>query len=48
MEGEDLRGLLRYWPHGVSVLTVDHDPVSNIDYVEDRKKLIVETLNKTL
>jgi 3-hydroxy-9,10-secoandrosta-1,3,5(10)-triene-9,17-dione monooxygenase reductase component len=25
MEGEDLRGLMRYWPHGVSVLTVDHE-----------------------
>jgi flavin reductase (DIM6/NTAB) family NADH-FMN oxidoreductase RutF len=24
MGGEDLRGLMRYWPHGVSVLTVDH------------------------
>jgi flavin reductase (DIM6/NTAB) family NADH-FMN oxidoreductase RutF len=23
--GEDLRGLMRYWPHGVAVLTVDHD-----------------------
>jgi flavin reductase (DIM6/NTAB) family NADH-FMN oxidoreductase RutF len=25
MDGEELRGLMRYWPHGVSVLTVDHD-----------------------
>jgi flavin reductase len=23
--GEDLRGLMRYWPHGVAVLTVDYD-----------------------
>ena len=23
--GEDLRGLMRFWPHGVSVLTVDYD-----------------------
>jgi flavin reductase (DIM6/NTAB) family NADH-FMN oxidoreductase RutF len=23
--GEDLRGLMRYWPHGVSVLSVDYD-----------------------
>src|SRR3954462_15024244 len=23
--GEDLRGLMRYWPHGVSVLSVDHE-----------------------
>jgi flavin reductase (NADH) len=23
--GEDLRGLMRYWPHGVSVLAVDND-----------------------
>jgi flavin reductase (NADH) len=24
-EGEDLRGLMRYWPHGVSVLAVDFE-----------------------
>ena len=24
-EGEELRGLMRYWPHGVSVLTVDYE-----------------------
>jgi len=24
MGGDELRGLMRYWPHGVSVLTVDH------------------------
>lgn len=23
--GEDLRGLMRYWPHGVSVLSVDYE-----------------------
>jgi len=23
--GEDLRGLMRYWPHGVSILTVDYE-----------------------
>jgi flavin reductase (DIM6/NTAB) family NADH-FMN oxidoreductase RutF len=23
--GPDLRGLMRYWPHGVSVLTVDYE-----------------------
>ena len=23
--GEDLRGLMRFWPHGVSVLTVDYE-----------------------
>ena len=23
--GEELRGLMRYWPHGVSVLTVDYE-----------------------
>jgi flavin reductase (NADH) len=23
--GDELRGLMRLWPHGVSVLTVDHD-----------------------
>jgi len=23
--GDDLRGLMRYWPHGVAVLTVEHD-----------------------
>ena len=23
--GEDLRGLMRYWPHGVSILAVDYD-----------------------
>ena len=23
--GEDLRGLMRYWPHGVCVLTVDYE-----------------------
>ena len=25
VEPENLRGLMRLWPHGVSVLTVDHD-----------------------
>jgi flavin reductase (DIM6/NTAB) family NADH-FMN oxidoreductase RutF len=25
MRGEELRGLMRYWPHGVSVLTVDYE-----------------------
>src|SRR5438552_13882376 len=24
-EGDELRGLMRLWPHGVSVLTVDND-----------------------
>ena len=24
-EGEDLRGLMRHWPHGVCVLTVDYE-----------------------
>lgn len=23
--GEDIRGLMRFWPHGVSVLSVDHE-----------------------
>jgi flavin reductase (DIM6/NTAB) family NADH-FMN oxidoreductase RutF len=23
--GDDLRGLMRYWPHGVAVLTVEHE-----------------------
>ena len=23
--GDDLRGLMRYWPHGVAILTVEHD-----------------------
>ena len=23
--GEDLRGLMRFWPHGVSVLTIDYE-----------------------
>src|SRR4051794_39337001 len=23
--GEDLRGLMRYWPHGVSVLSIDYE-----------------------
>jgi flavin reductase (DIM6/NTAB) family NADH-FMN oxidoreductase RutF len=23
--GDELRGLMRYWPHGVAVLTVQHD-----------------------
>ena len=23
--GEELRGLMRYWPHGVSILTVDYE-----------------------
>ena len=25
VSGDDLRGLMRYWPHGVAVLTVRHD-----------------------
>jgi flavin reductase (DIM6/NTAB) family NADH-FMN oxidoreductase RutF len=25
VEGDELRSLMRSWPHGVSVLTVDHD-----------------------
>ena len=25
VRGEELRGLMRLWPHGVCVLTVDHD-----------------------
>jgi flavin reductase (DIM6/NTAB) family NADH-FMN oxidoreductase RutF len=25
MSGGDLRGLMRYWPHGVSVLSVDYE-----------------------